>query len=307
MTTADLTATGLGFTATLDGESVAPVFSASLTATGLGFTATLAGEPVAPVFSADLTATGLGFTAEATGVAAPRVEPPSVDLPLNRGVRAIQFTVGANPKDGRALVLVEGPSIEGHGPEWVKHHGMFAIPLIREISGFMNIATPEMPVWVGLWARYYTFDGEDFLFLDEKEIVDPRRLVQSTSWIPLNFAERIFPVPGASHWQLAIQFTVGDPRVEVVPPAAGTRFFIDATYVPDNGYDLRDYEQPYLDGDQTYGKWEGVPRQSTSIFAPPPTGPVDLSGILTLEDDILGAGMIVVPEVGVVLDEDFVV
>lgn len=59
------------------------------------------------------------------------------------------------------------------------------------------------------------------------------------------------------------------PRVS---PGLGATLYVDCVYVPENGLSVKD--QPYLDGDQSYGIWEGTPRQATSVMVgtagPPP-------------------------------------
>jgi hypothetical protein len=102
---------------------------------------------------------------------------------------------------------------------------------------------------------------------------------EANTWAQyLRYADDLPTEP--THWSLELVATKNDPRVDnVTRPDGGTVLYADCAYVPDNGLDLSG--QPYLDGDQPYGIWEGDPRRSTSIFGAKPITVVLGDGLVT--------------------------
>lgn len=71
---------------------------------------------------------------------------------------------------------------------------------------------------------------------------------------------RIVTHPEATHWTPTL-YLYSDPVADA-PLPGGQEVFVDCVYVPESGLSVAD--EPYLDGDQEFGIWEGAPRRSPS-------------------------------------------
>ena len=94
--------------------------------------------------------------------------------------------------------------------------------------------------------------------------------------------------PNATHWQPVIHWFSTPPTPEGeegtdsgLPP--GGRVRMDDFFIPDNGYPVHD--RPYLDGDQSFGVWEGPRAASTSVYGD--AAAITLARMVTLDDEFL--------------------
>ena len=87
-----------------------------------------------------------------------------------------------------------------------------------------------------------------------------------------------------THWFPKFTFYAEDGSAYLSP---GDEVLIDCIYIPDNGLSIE--EEPYLDGDQSYGIWEGEPRRSSSIFGvKKPVEGIVMGETLTFSDEEVG-------------------
>lgn len=207
----------------------------------------------------------------------------------------LDYTVGAQtvqPLPPRTALEVLGPSEPEHGvggPDI--HHGMFAIPMTREISFMGVVGWPTGPVWVTPYARFFSWDGTAGILKGEIALSAPRLLERGMDWSEYVVHSAVPDEFGAaSHWTLVFEFASEDPRVTpsgqayAYPVPPDTKIRVDCAYVTDNGLDLIEHEQPYLDGDQPGGRWDGVEHRSTSTWGPRPRN--TLSDTIVIDDEI---------------------
>ncbi len=151
-----------------------------------------------------------------------------------------------------------------------RHRGYFSFPIgtsKRLISVGFDIRTaPELvdQVFFAAYAICYRYDEGTGVMdpVGSFSIQQPTRV--TSEWTNhLISAEDVDNVT-ATHWGLSLQFVNDDGPYALT---IGSNSYLDITniYVPDNGLPLDG--QPYLDGNQPYGEWEGEESNSTSIFA----------------------------------------
>ncbi len=164
-------------------------------------------------------------------------------------------------------LIMNGPNIEDGHPFGDIHLGGFAIDPYnrpRRVSGRFFFSSPQ-ECWVSIAAQWLKNKGGSLGLIDQ-DTLTPRVRVGDLEegvdlWVPIEIYSPV-PYREATHWRPVAQF-YAEP-IRNTPLLDGHEIFIDSKYVPDNGESL--VGQPYLDGDQTYGVWEGEPRNSTSIF-----------------------------------------
>lgn len=88
----------------------------------------------------------------------------------------------------------------------------------------------------------------------------------------------------ATIYEWWVETTIGGSEPNFRPPD-GTEILIDCIYVPENGLSVAD--QPYLDGDQSYGIWEGEPHASTSLLGVKVPGPDAFDPTVVLPDSLI--------------------
>lgn len=211
--------------------------------------------------------------------------PPGPTLSSHHGDSCIRFLVtGAEPS-----FTVQGP--QGTMPFADVHKGAFRIFTSRRVPtvcGQFQVTAPE-EWWVQTEIQWFTEDPLGALVRGQIDAVGPRVLMGvppdaepgADPWTQVEIFKK--PIQAATHWQPRLRFyATGDG--EDGPPV-GTEINIDCIYIPESGRPL--IGQPYLDGDQPFGKWDGYPRYSSSIFGakPPP-----ISTLL-----VIGEGFVIQP------------
>jgi hypothetical protein len=153
------------------------------------------------------------------------------------------------------------------GPQTPEHLGAFRIAPTRTLSAQVQMGS-DTEVWAQAEAHYFFDDGTGTLQPTlQVDPIGPPLLLGSPpmQWREQNLFTETTAV--ATHWLLAFRLTPNDPRIDRdTRLPEGTQVAFDCAYVPDNGLDLLDNEQPYLDGDQPGAMWEGEPHNSPSIY-----------------------------------------
>ena len=173
------------------------------------------------------------------------------------------------------------------------HHGRFKISDSGDRRGYVSFGgrfAADRICYVTIVAKW-SYLGVGEVFADN---VAPETVAYGPSLIgdpggEFSYVSSVFfdlPAPvAASHWEVEVRLHETHPGTAPEPSGLvpGTRVRMDNIYVPDNGYPIAD--QPYLDGDQPYGVWEGPRAASTSVFGDKPLS--DLSLRLTIEEELM--------------------
>lgn len=196
-----------------------------------------------------------------------------------------EFVITLESNTGPPVVIanvltLKGPSTPAQGDS-EKHRGMFAIdPTTGTASGRTKIGTTDTDIWVSPVIEFF-------------------EVASDGTTVPMGVSTfRAVPVPASPQWReinifgetpenathYAVQIKMFADSALATPLPGGTRVYYDSIFVPESGYDLRSDTQPYLDGDQSFGIWEGTPQDSTSIYGQKPPTNLDL---MTLIDDDL--------------------
>lgn len=208
-------------------------------------------------------------------------------------------------------VVVPGPNEETGGAH---HHGQFRISDFGDCRGLVSMGVrmaADGLYWVKIYAKWSTWSeslsslssaGADTLVYGPTTIGDS---AGEFGYVSTIFFGDIVAPAGATHWQPVIRWYSAEPTSEIDSEntglVTGSKVRMDNLYIPDNGYPVS--QQPYLDGDQPFGIWEGEPSASTSIYGEKPepdlgamltmepefvveSSPLDLSTITQLDDDL---------------------
>lgn len=182
--------------------------------------------------------------------------------------------------------VIPGP--EGNEPWAAPHHGRFRIADFGEFSGYVSLGikvSADRSCYLTIFARWSRWvEGVGFEPVGVDQILYGPSSVGDDSGQFL-YRAQIFlhqrAPEGATHWQPVLRGT-DDPDA-VSGLATGTKVRFDDLYVPDNGYRID--REPYLDGDQPKGRWEGPRAASTSVYGPKVAVP--LAEIITIEPELL--------------------
>lgn len=104
-----------------------------------------------------------------------------------------------------------------------------------------------------------------------------------------NLVMEVTRITGTRTWTTGsakvFEASIGIPAASIRPDD-GTTFYVDCEYVPESGKSVKD--QPYLDGDQSYGVWEGTPRHATSRLLSPSEQPPHIDdGTIVVGDAVI--------------------
>lgn len=182
--------------------------------------------------------------------------------------------------------VIPGP--EGTEPWAAQHHGRFRIADFGEFAGYVSLGikvSADRPCHLTIFARWSRWvEGTGFEPVGEDMAVHGPSSIGDDSGEFL-YRSQIFihqrAPEGATHWQPVLRGT-DDPDA-ISGLVTGTKVRFDDLYVPDNGYRID--REPYLDGDQPKGRWEGPRAASTSVYGGKASVP--LSEIITLEPELL--------------------
>lgn len=174
-----------------------------------------------------------------------------------------------------------GPSDPSQGDS-EKHRGKFAIDQnTRDVSARLKVGTTDADIWVKPVVQFFSADagGDPTIGMGESSFTT-LAVPAAPEWREINIFGSA-PL-GATHYSIVLRMF--SDAEQTTPLAVDTEVYFDAIFVPESGYDLRDNTQPFLDGDQSFGIWEGEEENSTSIYGTKP--PDNLSQMVILDDDL---------------------
>jgi hypothetical protein len=179
-------------------------------------------------------------------------------------------------------ITLHGPSTTNQGNS-ERHRGKFAVdPATQKISGKFVLGSTDTSFWVVPVVEFFALDLTSDLMtpLDTKEypVVG---IPSNPGWSTVNIYDEELPA-GSTHYEVSIKMYSDVAATQSLPE--GTKVFFDSIFVPESGYDLRDGKQPFLDGDQSFGIWEGDAENSSSIYGTKPVD--DLSRVVLLDYDL---------------------
>lgn len=228
-----------------------------------------------------------GWLAAGTGVfavLAPESNPSSPNgSAVTQTLYELTVTVGFEgpPEVEDTVITLLGPSTPEQGDSG-KHRGKFAINQnTNQYSAWLRVGTTDADIWVVPVVSFFQIDpsGSTEIGVGQQTLT-ALGVPAAPEWHDINIYGKT--PDGATHYSISMKM-FSDSTL-TTPLADGTNVYYDAIFVPESGYDLRDGTQPYLDGDQSFGIWEGTVENSTSVYGTKP-GP-NLSQTIVLDDDL---------------------
>lgn len=163
-------------------------------------------------------------------------------------------------EQGPVGFMVKGPT--GDQTHADEHCGAFKVPETRVVSVQTQIQTTE-ELFVDVYVLPYDRHQRQALIPGSAELVAEFAPGSPFEWHQIDWTGEVT----STHWRPAFIFwAVDTPDPVKVMPVAGLSVLVDCLYVPENGLSVAD--EPYLDGDQIGGMWEGPRYLSTSIWDP---------------------------------------
>lgn len=157
-------------------------------------------------------------------------------------------------------------------------------PTVSFRGGFAKDADSVEDIWMQMFIQWYRAS-------DDGETLEPVLLEKTGPVYPLEEfytnASIYRMVPDevrVTHWRPQFWFYRAHPALDDTQWLLDGALLIDNLYVVSNGKPLGG--EPYLDGSQPWGRWDGAPNDSTTTKIPPPLEPPVEVQTVWLDDDL---------------------